>query len=737
MILALGVTYELLEHALKHNMPKNFKAVVDAMLAELSALGFVATATYFLTHQEDLLQRLAKEMGGTFHHLLHEYEALHFGLFFVVNFYFVQVMYVVWTITTKHSRFKAASLVVARTKHMQTECEITEGGLADPLNNWEDPAIRLALLQCMASHQSGTGLDGLGQMLAPSYPGDPDPAPWSGWVWGSVYCCRLLLTGWHTTYKQRLSELFLFREAMRMHLSEWTKTANWATHEADRHSNVGLPFLEYMEQSVSAVLGRLVKIEVLDWVWVWTALTAFTMLKRWLQAQGYSNHEAKAMVYGLAQLILLSAALFLWVYLAWIKEMIRPRLSAEAWQLLKTYQRTKEVPSTDRVLWDSGSLLQQAPYAALAAGEAELGPSAVARDWLRWLLRCQKPRRVRRGGRKHVVQQELLFGVLGASGPAWLIFLVQYVFLGSTLLVAVNLAVVEHELLAGLLGPHLFSRIFGEAVDGWERWLVRAVSLLPYAIVFNMMPGLVYKLTLVCECQDLLKDRRIKACVLARERLHFVAALKALLHLLMLFRNGKNNLHAKVATLKARPEAERLPAEVEDELLSEHSHEELGLLRASFLRGVPGGESEHFHDEGYTIDRRHTSTALKNMGLGNLSADDTDALFAFMDRHKTGQVTFNDFAATILLPIATCGGSGGLHRQSSSMSNWQKMKEQSGKWKLMQEGSSGEGGGDHSCCTNNIADEASDHFFRVLDQDGDGNVSFKEFHAVMAEVVVP
>ena len=54
MILALGVTYELLEHALKHNMPKNFKAVVDAMLAELSALGFVATATYFLTHQEDL-----------------------------------------------------------------------------------------------------------------------------------------------------------------------------------------------------------------------------------------------------------------------------------------------------------------------------------------------------------------------------------------------------------------------------------------------------------------------------------------------------------------------------------------------------------------------------------------------------------------------------------------------------------------------------------------------------------
>ena len=29
----------------------------------------------------------------------------------------------------------------------------------------------------------------------------------------------------------------------------------------------------------------------------------------------------------------------------------------------------------------------------------------------------------------------------------------------------------------------------------------------------------------------------------------------------------------------------------------------------------------------------HTATALKNMGLGNLSADDTDALFAFMEPH--------------------------------------------------------------------------------------------------------
>jgi hypothetical protein len=43
VILALGVLYEVLEHASKHRVPKNFRVVVDSMVNELAALGFVAT----------------------------------------------------------------------------------------------------------------------------------------------------------------------------------------------------------------------------------------------------------------------------------------------------------------------------------------------------------------------------------------------------------------------------------------------------------------------------------------------------------------------------------------------------------------------------------------------------------------------------------------------------------------------------------------------------------------------
>ena len=43
--------------------------------------------------------------------------------------------------------------------------------------------------------------------------------------------------------------------------------------------NVGLPFLEYMEKSVSETLGRLVKLALSDWIGIWVALTCFTGMR--------------------------------------------------------------------------------------------------------------------------------------------------------------------------------------------------------------------------------------------------------------------------------------------------------------------------------------------------------------------------------------------------------------------------------------------------------------------------
>ena len=43
VIVFLGVTYEKLEHAIKHAVPDTFAPAVNAMFGELAALGFIST----------------------------------------------------------------------------------------------------------------------------------------------------------------------------------------------------------------------------------------------------------------------------------------------------------------------------------------------------------------------------------------------------------------------------------------------------------------------------------------------------------------------------------------------------------------------------------------------------------------------------------------------------------------------------------------------------------------------
>jgi hypothetical protein len=209
LILILGVTYEFFEHNMRHGIPHTYRVVVESMLNELAALGFISTVsassvlgraantrneravrscgastpnalapcaphpgtrtragtvgrgctrspahplcghpspgfffsprqtTFMITNQghgdsKSMLQRFldsvsgpslpasstwharvrparlgrrapvgllvtrawgrAEKMGTTFGHMLHDFETIHFALFFVVNFYFVQVL---------------------------------------------------------------------------------------------------------------------------------------------------------------------------------------------------------------------------------------------------------------------------------------------------------------------------------------------------------------------------------------------------------------------------------------------------------------------------------------------------------------------------------------------------------------------------------------------------------------------------------------------------------------------
>ena len=177
------------------------------------------------------------------------------------------------------------------------------------------------------------------------------------------------------------------------------------------------------------------RLDIFDWLGVWIVLTLFIMATRFLRSLGFAAGEAKALVYCAAQLSVLVAAYALFVRLARITEMLRPRLSKKALALLEECEKTGKVPEDDPALWDSDALLEPAPYAKLPEKEEHLGPDAVVRDVLRKLLGAQPPRN----------RHEQLFGALGRSGHSWMVFLVQYVFLGSTMLVAANLSAIEHE----------------------------------------------------------------------------------------------------------------------------------------------------------------------------------------------------------------------------------------------------------------------------------------------------
>ena len=119
-----------------HTTPKSFKPAISAMFNEFGALGFVSMVVFLVTHPghgpdaifkvnrntilackheiivqfcaffifstskpyrvarrrgaQSLLRKAARAVGSTAHHLIHDFELLHFALFFVVNIYFIK-----------------------------------------------------------------------------------------------------------------------------------------------------------------------------------------------------------------------------------------------------------------------------------------------------------------------------------------------------------------------------------------------------------------------------------------------------------------------------------------------------------------------------------------------------------------------------------------------------------------------------------------------------------------------
>ncbi|EKX47313.1 hypothetical protein GUITHDRAFT_106763 [Guillardia theta CCMP2712] len=144
VIILIGLLYEKAEKALKRAVPQTFLPVINAMLNELGALGFISALVFLSTHQGvglSMLKKLAALFGSSMHHVIHDFELLHFALFAVVNLYFVQVLFVIFGVIKTYQKIEAFDKVQF------------SGGGSSP-SKWEDRDSRIAIIKSMSMYQA-------------------------------------------------------------------------------------------------------------------------------------------------------------------------------------------------------------------------------------------------------------------------------------------------------------------------------------------------------------------------------------------------------------------------------------------------------------------------------------------------------------------------------------------------------------------------------------------------------
>ena len=198
--------------------------------------------------------------------------------------------------------------------------------------DWEDAGSRMALLRAMRRAAHG------------------DPLTSRGWFPGTA-SFGVMRREWVKTWRERMSEFFLFRERTRLRLmgkegmgqQQEGGASSWADKSLvkPRHDSViGLDFLGYMEVTMSQVLKTLVHITANGWLTLWLSFTVFLSVTRFLQsAWGWESNVARAVVYAGAQGTLLLTTMWLDSFLTRIRDNLCPRLSEQAHTILQEHEQ--------------------------------------------------------------------------------------------------------------------------------------------------------------------------------------------------------------------------------------------------------------------------------------------------------------------------------------------------------------------------------------------------------------
>mmetsp|Transcript_9589 Transcript_9589/g.28035 ORF Transcript_9589/g.28035 Transcript_9589/m.28035 type:complete len:674 (+) Transcript_9589:943-2964(+) len=94
-LILLSIIFEKTKHKLEHSVDENKHRILQALFGELTVLGFIALITFFLM-DSGVFATVSLQLYHDEQHLLHLFEKVHFGLFFVMVLFLLLIGWLIF-----------------------------------------------------------------------------------------------------------------------------------------------------------------------------------------------------------------------------------------------------------------------------------------------------------------------------------------------------------------------------------------------------------------------------------------------------------------------------------------------------------------------------------------------------------------------------------------------------------------------------------------------------------------
>jgi len=375
-IVTASVMFETMKEIIIHNTPETMFVVVDKFFGELATLGFIGTLAFVFTTDiaghTSVLGHLSFWYLGDEHLLIHEFEIVHFLIFFVMIF-FVSAVLVILQIAVNQKRV------------------------------WDDYENAH-----MAAVRAGAGAAGPEIIEMMSIPDE-------------VLAVEGTVTSEYTKSRRvREAEFIRFRQRFLQ----------------DADCPVQIPsdfsFSGYLTMMSAKILAHIVEIEVYDWAVLWVVFLLIYASNQLLQAifpvlrEGLAPLYTICVAFAILQVVLVIFAVLGFRSLAYIRGMLVPGLDPKILQAALEQKRMSagnpgSVTVENAIKADSAVLAP--PYVS------EMSLTHKEDGWLHKLFSLV-------GTARQPSKHEQLFGSLGSNGPRLFMHFIKVILLFSVVSIA-------------------------------------------------------------------------------------------------------------------------------------------------------------------------------------------------------------------------------------------------------------------------------------------------------------